>query len=236
MLLASNFRSMPAHSCISRGNVATKVALTTLAAPVSPGRSAGCPVPVPPPAGAGVDAGRRSGARAGPAAARARGRSAVVGGGRCRSVVVVGGVAASSVRGLWCVVGVVVGSASSRHRCRAVDASPAPAAAAPDRPLRGLLHHDGRDLLGPAAPGELGEAPTPQARGRTTAVVAASTGVVVVSLTKLMPNTAVAMAAATAARPNSTSGLRRGGASSCHSSWRKCTSGREVASHGRDVV
>jgi hypothetical protein len=59
------------------------------------------------------------------------------------------------------------------------------------------------------------------------AVTAASTGVVVASLSNVKPNTAAAMVAATADNPNSTSGPRRGGSSSCHSSWRKCTSGRE---------
>ena len=47
------------------------------------------------------------------------------------------------------------------------------------------------------------------------------------------------MAAATADRPNSRSGPRRGGSSSCHSSWRKCTSGRvvgHVATVGQDVL
>ena len=43
MLLASNFRSMPAHSCILRGNAATKAALTKLWGGLVP------PLPVPSP-------------------------------------------------------------------------------------------------------------------------------------------------------------------------------------------
>jgi len=110
----------------------------------------------------------------------------------------VGGVHGGGVHGGG-VGSVVGGSVVTGAR---VAASPAPApAAVPDKTAAQAFCTTTVVTWGACGAGGAGRGADAAGGGTDEATVAASTGVVVVSLTKVMPNTAAAMAAATADRP-----------------------------------
>ncbi len=237
MLLASNFRSMPAHSCILRGNTATKAVLTTAAGvsaslPGSTGAgSVSCIVlrhrpPASLVAGAGVgnrvgtgvagpERGREPGPDRGqerdPELGRERGREP--GQERGREP---GALAALSGRvGVGGVVGGGRGAGCTGRGC---------CGAGFDRCTTtvvtwGACGAGGRETGAGAAGGG----------GEDVTVTAASTGVVVSLPNAVKPNTAAVTTAAAADSPNKMIGARRGdGGDSCHSSCWKCQFGARV--------